>query len=267
MAGRRSVTLITDFGTTGPYVGAMKGALLRVNPDINIIDITHDIRRGDILEAAFVLHCAFSTFPEGSIHVVVVDPTVGSERKPLLVSTENHYFIGPDNGVFSYIFARDDIYSVVEITEDHFFHKPTSATFHGRDIFAPVAAWLSKIGDTSRFGPVVESYRRMEIPVPNEVKAKAWRGTVLYVDRFGNLITNFTEKQIPLDERGYPAVSRVLTIRGEIKKFCRYFSESTDQEPFLIFGSSGYYEIAVNGGSAAEALGLQPGGEVGIIVR
>jgi S-adenosylmethionine hydrolase len=264
---RRFVTLTTDFGTAGPYAGSIRGAILKANPDVNVVDNTHEIGRGNIREAALVIGCSYRWFPDGSIHVVVVDPTVGSDRRPLLVSTENHYFIAPDNGVLSYIFQNEDIYNVVEITEDHFFYKPTSRTFHGRDIFAPVAGWLAKVQDVGRFGPAVGEYVEEPFPVPVQVKEKAWKGAVLYVDTFGNAITNLTEEHIPPDENGYPAVSRVLTMRGEIRQTRIFYSEKAEDEVFLILGSLGYYEIAVNGDSAAERLQLAAGSEVGVILK
>jgi hypothetical protein len=262
---RRCVSLITDFGLSGPFAGAMKGTILRINPEVNVVDVTHTITPGDILEAAFVLSCSFRYFPERSIHVVVVDPKVGSARRALLASIENHYFLAPDNGVLSYIFTREELYGVFSLTEEHFFQQPLSSTFHGRDIFAPVAGWLSKGVDSSQFGEPVTDYLVLDIPKPNEVRPKAWKGSILYVDNFGNLITNLTPEHIPLDEEGYPAVAKVLHLHGEITKFRRYFAEFADKDPFLILGSSGYYEIAINNDSAAKVLGLKAGSEIGAI--
>jgi S-adenosylmethionine hydrolase len=264
---RRCVTLTTDFGTAGPYAGSLRGAVLKANPDVNVVDNTHEISRGNIREGALVLGCSYRWFPDGSIHVVVVDPTVGSDRRPILVSTENHYFIAPDNGVLSYIFQTEEIYNVVEITEDHFFYKPTSQTFHGRDIFAPVAGWLAKVQDVGRFGQTISEYVSEPFPLPAQVKDKAWKGAILYVDGFGNAVTNLTEEHIPRDESGYPAVNRILTMKGEIRQARNFYSERNDDEPFIIQGSLGYYEIAVNGASAAERLQLKPGSEVGIILK
>ncbi len=264
---RRVITLITDYGEKGPFAGALKGAILNINPDAQVVDITHSVSSGDILEAGFILSCAYRYYPVGTIHIVVVDPKVGSERRALLISTENHYFLAPDNGVLSYVFAREEIYNAISLTEDHFFLKPTSHTFHGRDIFAPVAAWLSRNVESARFGEPVEDYLRLDIPRPAAIRDKAWKGTVLFVDNFGNLITNFTPEEVPLDEQGYPAVAKVLHTRGEITKTRRYFAEFTEREPFLLLGSSGYYEIAINNGSAAQELGLKAGSDVGVLLR
>ncbi|MBN2432538.1 MAG: SAM-dependent chlorinase/fluorinase [Acidobacteria bacterium] len=264
---RRCVTLTTDFGTSGPYAGSMRGAVLRANPEVVVVDNTHEIGRGNIREGALVIGCSFASFPDGTIHIVVVDPTVGSDRLPILVSTENHYFLAPDNGVLSYIFQHEEIYNVVEITEDHFFNKPTSRTFHGRDIFAPVAGWLAKVQDVGRFGEPISEYVIERFAEPVQVKEKAWKGEILFIDPFGNAITNLTTDHIPGDENGYPAVNRILTLRGEIRQVRTFYCERTEDEPFLILGSLGYYEIAVNGASAAERLQLAPGNEVGVILR
>lgn len=267
MPGRRTITLLTDYGTGGPFAGALRGAILKANPEANVVDITHQVAPGNILEAAFILSCAYPFYPEGTIHVAVVDPTVGSDRRGLLVSTENHYFIGPDNGIFSYVFAREEVYNVFELTEDHFFLKPLSNTFHGRDIFAPVAGFLSKGVETGRLGTLTEQWLTLSIPLPAEVRSKAWKGSILHADAFGNLITNFTPDQIPLDENGYPAIVKILTTRGEVKQVRKYFSEFPDREPFLLLGSAGYYEIAINGDSAAAALNLKAGSEIGVLLK
>ncbi len=261
----RIISLLTDFGDS-PYVGSMKGAIMRVNPSAHIIDITHSIRRGDIREAAFSLFMAYRYFPEFSIHVVVVDPTVGSERRPIIVVTEKYYFVGPDNGVFSYIYKYDEVYKVVEISEEHFFNEKVSNTFHGRDIFGPVAGWMSKGIDTSKFGEVIGDYKYFEISDPQIIKPGALKGKIIYVDRFGNLITNITERHIPLTEKGYPDIVKVITSSGEITARYRYYSESPNNEdPFFIMGSSGFYEIAVNGRSAREKLKLKIGSEIGVL--
>jgi len=262
---RRCVSLITDFGLAGPFAGAMKGTILRINPEVNVVDVTHSITPGDILEAAFVLSCSFRFFPDRTIHVVVVDPKVGSQRRALLVSIENHFFLAPDNGVLSYILTREEVYGIFSLTEEHFFQKTLSSTFHGRDVFAPVAGWLSKGVESTQFGEPITDPLVLDIPKPQEVRPKAWKGSILYVDTFGNLITNFTPEHIPLDEQGYPAVAKVLHLHGEITKFRRFFAEFTDKDPFLMLGSSGYYEIVVNNDSAAKVLGLKAGSEIGAI--
>lgn len=267
MSSRRIVTLTTDYGTTGPYAGSIRGAILESNPDAQVIDITHDISRGDIREAAFVLRCAYDTFPDGTIHVVVVDPGVGGSRRGVLVSTERHYFVAPDNGVLSYIYEAEEIYGAVSLQEDHFFRKPVSATFHGRDIFGPVAGWMARLMDGGRFGPPVSDLCRFDPPRPVEVKPQAWKGPVIHVDRFGNCITCFTTRHIPLDENGLPHVSKVLTVAGEVVHLARTYGDAPSGTPCLLLGGTGYFEVAINGGSATETLGLRVGHEVGIILK
>lgn len=267
MADRRVITLTTDFGLEGPYAASMRGAILCANPDAQIVDISHGIRPGNIQEAAFVLACAYRWFPEFTIHVAVVDPGVGSARRPVLVSTEHHYFLAPDNGILSLVLAQEEIYGMFELNEDHFFLKPTSSTFHGRDIFAPVAGWLAKGMEPSRFGTPIEGITTLPMPSPNEVRPTAWKGAILHVDRFGNLITNLTPAQIPLDEEGRPRMVKLLTGRAEVTQTRRYYTEGEGKEPFLILGGLGYYEIAVNGASAAETLGMGIGSEIGVLAR
>lgn len=267
MNDRRCITLITDFGMEGPYTGALKGAILNVNPNATVVDITHQISPGNILEAAFVLKTSHLYFPAGTIHVVVVDPGVGSGRRALLISTENHYFIGPDNGVFTCILGQEDVYNVFELTEEHFFLNPVSHTFHGRDVFAPVAGWLSKNVDTAKLGTPTASYTTVKWPEPAEIRPKAIKGCILLVDRFGNLITNLTPRQVPLEENGHAAIIKVVTTGGEITATRRYYTESADKGLFLILGGTGYYEIAACGEPAAAALGLKAGSEIGVLVR
>jgi len=267
MATRRTISLITDYGLEGPFAGAMKGAILKLNPDVNIVDITHTIAPGNIREAAFILDTTFRYFPEGSIHVVVVDPNVGSNRRGLLVSMEGHFFVGPDNGVFSYILAKEDVYAVMNLDQDHFFLNPLSNTFHGRDVFAPVAGWLSKGIESTRLGTVIEDPVKLELPFPAQVGPKMWKGTILYVDHFGNLVTNLTTEHLPLDENGYPAFVKMILGQGEVTRGRKYFNEFQHREPFLLLGSSGYYEIAVPNDSAARVLGLKAGSAIGAIAR
>ena len=264
---RPCVTLITDFGTASGYVGAMKGAIFSVDPDTRLVDITHDITPGAIQEAAFVLAQAYPCFPDDSVHIVVVDPGVGGPRKPILVSTEKHFFVAPDNGVLSYVFQREEVYGAWELNEDQFFRKPVSEVFHGRDIFGPVGAWLFKGIDSARFGTPITEWVKFPIPTPAEVRPQAWKGAILHVDRFGNLITNLTTKEVPLEAEKRPAAIKAITKSGEITRFCRYYAEAEEEIPFMLLGSSGYYEIAIRGGSAAATLNLKAGNEVGVLVK
>src|SRR5689334_23263200 len=183
------ITLTTDFGTADHFVGTMKGVMLGIAPRARLVDITHDIGPFEVSEGAFTIAQAYSYFPKGTIHVVVVDPGVGSTRRPLLAQMGGQYFIAPDNGVLSMIFAREKS-KVRHITTERYFLRPVSRTFHGRDIFAPVAAHLASGVPPARFGKLIDDCLRLTFERPNQTGKNAWSGSVLKVDRFGNLITN-----------------------------------------------------------------------------
>jgi S-adenosylmethionine hydrolase len=186
------ITLITDFGTAGPYVGSMKGVILSIHPDARIVDIAHDIRPQDVDEAAFVLNRAYAYFPAGTIHVVVVDPGVGSDRAVLAVRTERYIFLAPDNGVLKYVFDACPDARVFRVTNQDFSLSPVSRTFHGRDVFAPAAAHLSRGVDIERMGEPFTEYVRGEVQRP-EVRPREIRGEIVFIDGFGNGITNIEE--------------------------------------------------------------------------
>src|SRR5580698_9586306 len=171
----------------------MKGVILNINPDVNLVVITHDVLAHDILDGALAIGQAFSYFPPKTVHVVVVDPGVGSARRPLLVAADQHYFIAPDNGVLSAVYDRSESLHVWNLTSEHYFRAPVSSTFHGRDVFAPVAAWLTKSWQTSAFGEAITDFTRFALPKP-KADGKTIKGVVLQVDHFGNLITNLTQE-------------------------------------------------------------------------
>src|SRR5271166_4685381 len=187
---KRIITLTTDFGTSDHFVGTMKGVILGLQPLAQIVDITHEIQPFEVVQGAFVIAQAYSYFPKGSIHVVVIDPGVGSTRRPILAEMAGQYFVAPDNGVLSMVFSRE-LAKVRHITNEKFFLKPLSRTFHGRDVFAPVAASLAKGVPAGRFGKPIDDYLRLSLEKPNRTGKRVWTGTVLKVDRFGNLVTNF----------------------------------------------------------------------------
>ena len=243
-----AITLLTDFGTTDYFVGAMKGVILSINPQAVIADITHEIPAQDVAAGAFMLLAAYDTFPAGTIHVAVVDPGVGSERRSIIVSAGNHLFVGPDNGIFTYIYDRDPSFDAYHITATRYFRRPVSATFHGRDIFAPVAAALSNGVDPSSLGPRISDPVRLSIPAGPQI---------IHIDRFGNLITNITRDQFTEGSR--------LSVNGRvISAFRNFFGENVGEtdEPFAIWGSTGFLEIAINGGSAAEILRVKRGDQI-----
>jgi S-adenosylmethionine hydrolase len=254
------ITLTTDYGTADHLVGAMKGVILKINPDAQIIDISHNVMPFDILDGALTIGQAYRYYPPRTIHMVVVDPGVGSQRRPLLVSGDQHYFVAPDNGVLSLIYERDQRLTVRHVTAEHYFLNPISNTFHGRDIFAPVAAWLSKNWQTPSFGDEVTDYARFSMPKPKAANNTV-KGVVLKVDNFGNLITNLTPEDVP-QVLASPANLKVAVGGKQVTKVAQTYSQGAQGEPFVIVGSGGFLEISMNKGNAARALGAQRGAEV-----
>ena len=259
---RRVITLTTDFGTSDHFVGTMKGVILGIHPAAQIIDITHDVHPFDIAEGAFTIAQAYRYFPKNTIHVIVVDPGVGSTRRPLLAETAGQYFIAPDNGVLSMVFSRDKT-KVRHITNERYFLQPLSRTFHGRDVFAPVAAHLATGVTPARLGPRIDDHIQLALDKPKPNGTQSWTGCVLKVDRFGNIITNFHIDQ-------FPQVSRrafEMHIGPEkITRLALTFTECEPEELFAIVGSSGYVELALNQGSAAKQLRCGPGAPVKLSV-
>src|SRR4029077_11320446 len=194
------ITLTTDFGTSDHLVGSMKGVILNINPAARIVDLNHSVVPCDILDGALSIANAYRYFPSRTTHVVIVDPGVGTERRPILVSGEKQFFVAPDNGVLSMIFEREPC-TVRHVTAEHYFLNPVSPTFHGRDVFAPTAAWLSKAFQTEAFGEVITDFVRFTMPKAKS-SGQAVKGVVLRVDGFGNLMTNLTAEDIPIGALG-----------------------------------------------------------------
>jgi S-adenosylmethionine hydrolase len=259
---RPIVTLTTDFGLNDHFVGVMKGVILNIAPNAEIVDICHSVQPFDILDAALTLAEAYNYFPTRAVHLVVVDPGVGSARRPIIASSDRHNFVAPDNGVLSLVYAREERLSVRHISSEHYFQQPVSNTFHGRDIFAPVAAYLAKGVDHEKFGPEITDYVRFNAPKPKSVDAKTMRGVVLKVDRFGNLITNFTPQDVP---GLFAGTGFKLTLgKREVTTLRKNFSEGAAGEVFAVLGSMGYLEIAANRGAANQLTGAAKGAEVSI---
>ncbi len=253
------VTLTTDFGTSDHLVGCMKGVILSINPAARIIDINHHVTPFDILDGALSIANAYRYFPPRTIHLVIVDPGVGTPRRPLLVSGEKQYFIAPDNGVLSMVFEKESC-TVRHITSGHYFLNPVSPTFHGRDVFAPTAAWLAKAFQTEAFGEEITDYVRFTMPKA-KLTGQTIKGVVLRVDAFGNLMTNLTAEDVPAATVSSGTIK--LTVNGKaIQKFTQTFGSGAPGEPIALFGSAGFLEIAVNRGHAARALGSNRGAEV-----
>lgn len=252
------VTLTTDFGTDDHYVGTMKGVVLNINPAATLVDISHAIPAYDVLQGALTVAQAYRYFPAGTVHVVVVDPGVGSARRPIMADTGHHRFVAPDNGVLSFVYERESSVTVREITNDQLFLHPVSNTFHGRDIFAPVAAHLSKGINADQVGPVISDYIRLDIPRPRRLDDDRLQGSVLKIDRFGNIVTNLTPEDIARVVG--PGHSPCVRIRyTEISEFRQTYAGANRGELFAIIGSMGFLEIAVDQGSAAELLRVSVG--------
>jgi S-adenosylmethionine hydrolase len=245
------ISLLTDFGVDDEYVGVMKGVILSINPAAVIVDITHRVEPQNILQAAILIKSTYRYFPEKTIHVIVVDPGVGSDRAILACEKEKHIFLAPDNGVLTLLLDETGNDKVVLIQNSDYFLKPVSRTFHGRDIFAPVAAYLSIGTAIEEFGPALDPRKMIRLPIPKVfiTETGAIVGNVISIDRFGNLITNIDLKL--LTQYGIPEKKAVIAVGDTTLKgiMPSYISVKPGQA-LVIIGSRGYLEIAVNKGSA-----------------
>ncbi|MBP7149331.1 MAG: SAM-dependent chlorinase/fluorinase [Acidobacteria bacterium] len=258
------ITLTTDFGQFDAYVGAVRGVLIQTCPGAQLVDISHEIEPHDILHAAFVLAAAYSYFPAGTVHLAVVDPGVGSARREIVVSTQRHTFVGPDNGLFTAIYDREA--AVVRAIENRaLLAADVHPTFHGRDLFAPVAARLAAGLHPADVGPIIADPVRLAIEAPHRTAADRIDACVLHVDRFGNLVTNITR---PALERLAGSERPHLALPGAAghAPFAETYSEVPDATPFFYWGSSGYLEIAINRARADAALGVVRGDRVGLVL-
>jgi S-adenosylmethionine hydrolase len=249
------ITLTTDFGLSDHYVGVMKGVILGITPSARIVDLSHQVSAYEIGEAAFLIAQAYRYFPKKTVHVLVVDPGVGSARRPLLAEAAGQYFVAPDNGVLGMIYPRER-HKVRVITNARYFCKPVSQTFHGRDIFAPAAAQLAKGLAPARLGKLIQDYLRPAFGVPERTGKHFWTGAVLKVDHFGNVVTNFRLPDISGSYFELVLGPHVVT------KLARNYAEGSPNELFIIEGSSGYLEISTTQASAAKILGCGAGAPV-----
>ena len=252
------ITLTTDFGTCDWFVGTMKGVILGINPDAEIVDITHEVPAGDIRGGAFALAASHRFFPKGSIHVAVIDPGVGSRRKAIAVQTAKAVFVGPDNGVLSWALTKEKVRAIHTLEDEAYFLHPVSRTFHGRDVFAPVAAHLSRGVPIRKFGPALKDFVRLAWPEPR-VRRGGFEGEVVYTDRFGNAITNLEGRL--LEDSGR-APCEVYARRRWVCPLRAFYQAVPPKRPVALVGSSGFLEIAVNGGSAEKVLGMRVGTRV-----
>ncbi len=264
MAGKQIISITTDFGDEDHFVGVMKGVILNINPEAAMVDINHQVNSYDIFDGAYSVAQSYHYFPPGTIHLVVVDPGVGSERRPIIVQTKNYKFVAPDNGVLSLVYELEESVEVRHVTAGHYFLNPVSNTFHGRDIFAPVTAWLSRGVEAEQFGAVITDYARFASPRPKWVNDTLLKGVAIKVDKFGNIITNIRPADVPQLFGGDPPAFRIGISGHEITQISESFSAGKPSELFAIVGSSGFLEICTNRSSAARTLNVNRGVEVEI---
>jgi len=259
---RPTLTLTTDFGLSDHFVGTMKGVILGICPDAQIVDISHDVTPFEIGEGAYLIAQAWRYFPKKTVHVVVVDPGVGTARRPILVEAGGQYFIGPDNGVLSMVYLQEKS-KVRLISNEKYFRHPVSKTFHGRDIFAPVAAHLAAGVQPARFGKPMEDYLKPEFEKPHRAGKRTWIARILKIDRFGNIITN-----IHTNDFGDLALRNFSLSLGPqtVTVLAQNYAQCAPGELFLILGSSGYYEVSISQGSAAKYVKCEPGAAIELMV-
>jgi S-adenosylmethionine hydrolase len=257
------ITLTSDFGTQDQYVSAMKAVILGLHPRATLVDVSHDIPPQDIMAAAWILKNTAFLYPSGTVHLAVVDPGVGTQRKPIALRIKDQFFVGPDNGLFSLI-ADYESFEAISLDNESFWYKQRSNTFHGRDIFAPVAAHLANGVSLGELGPPIseiDTYR-WAIPIDDEDGIQGW---VVHIDHYGNLITNISEelyKKVALDH-----MIKIYVGNTIIKQLSTTFASVPDGEPAAIVGSSGMIEVIINKGDASEMLGVQKGAPVSIMVK
>jgi S-adenosylmethionine hydrolase len=255
------IVLLTDFGSKDPFVGIMKGVMLSYHPTLSIVDLTHDISPQDVAEAAFVLKTSLAYFPKATLFVVVVDPGVGTNRKIIYVETSRHRFLAPDNGILGWVLEEENPVRILEVKNSKYFLKPISNTFHGRDIFAPVAAHLAVGLNPEELGPALRLEDLVSSPLPKPVQEKdgSWRGHVIYIDRFGNLITNLWQSLLHL--KGDEKVE--LFLKGKtFKGFAKAYGNNHQNGGIVLLNSFNTVEVAVSHGNAAVAYGVKKGEEV-----
>jgi S-adenosylmethionine hydrolase len=261
MSGRmRFITLTTDFGLQDWFVGAMKGVIAGIAPEARVIDLAHEIPPGSIVAGAFALASAARFFPKGTVHLAVVDPGVGSDRKAIAVQTDDYFFVGPDNGVLSLALARQRVKIARVLENKKYFLKPLSRTFHGRDVFAPAAAHLSRGEPIHKLGPALLD-PQATLSLGPKFSAGGIEGEVIYIDRFGNAITNLPAE---LGENSSLECCAVFGKRRKIVPIKEFYGAVPRGSPVAVFGSTGFLEIAVNRGSAEMGLGLKIGSRISI---
>ncbi len=267
------ITITTDFGTQDAYVPAMKGTMLNICPEARLVDVTHEISPQDVMEAAFVLQSALPYFPEETIHLVVVDPGVGTERRAIALQAQGHWFVGPDNGLFPLVLDEDSPDRAVELDNPDAWRTPSpSTTFHGRDIFAPAAAHLAAGRSLTSIGRPIESLETLHWARPTTTDQTV-QGWVVHVDHFGNCITNIrrsTLTEAAEIDTDTPTAEELPSLSGYagssvLEDVHTTYGDVAQGEPLLLFGSTGFLEIGVNGGNASELLDIRKGDSIKIV--
>lgn len=262
MEPSKIITLTTDFGSSDSYVGQMKGAALAIDPDVRIVDLCHGVPPQDLRAGAYILESGYAAFPSGTVHVAVVDPGVGTERRMVAVRAGEYVFVAPDNGLLTRVLDRERITAAHQLQNTAFFGPRRSTTFAGRDVFAPAAAWICHGVELERLGPPVDELLRLDVTYPRLELGQAVRVPVLAVDHFGNVVLDVTATALTAVLGHAPDIDSPLALRaegGDVTRFCTAFAAGGSDEAFFIVNSAGYLEVAVDGGSAAERLGLRRG--------
>lgn len=259
------ITLLTDFGAGSAFAAQMKGVILGINDQVHIVDVHHQVPPFDVAEAAVTIGSYYKCFPEGTIHLCVVDPGVGSARRPIIARAAPYFFVGPDNGIFSAIYGSVAVVDVVHITADHFFRRPVSSTFHGRDIFAPVAAWLSRGVAVSDFGTAIGDYAQFMLPSARSVTLREIEGEIVGFDSFGNAITNIRGESVESarSRGGFSKVS--ITVADRDVPYVEFFAGAPPDALSAVVGSSGCIELFLYRGSAATVCQLKSGQKVRVL--
>jgi S-adenosylmethionine hydrolase len=255
------VALLSDFGSQDHYVGAMKGAVLATCPGATLVDLVHDLPAHDVMAGALALEAAHRAFPAGTVFLAVVDPGVGSSRRGLAAAAGGYHFVGPDNGILSLVLRAHSGCEVRALTNAGLFRFEVSPVFHGRDVFAPVAGHLARGMSLDEVGPVIQDAVSLRMAPVKRLAPVEWEAVVMHVDRFGNLTTNVTERDLgamgDLLPRGLSDLQ--VSVEGKVLPFARTYSDVAEGEPCAVLGSSGRVEVAVNGGSASRQLGAWVG--------
>lgn len=260
---RNVITLTTDFGLQDYYVSAMKAAILGIAPEVRLVDISHEIPSQDIMAGSWILNNSAMLFPPGTVHTVVVDPGVGTDRKPIALKIEDQFFVGPDNGIFSLLTAEKD-FKAVRLSNEKYWRSNPSNTFHGRDIFAPVAAHLSQGVELAELGESLDDLvtYRWSVPIADK---DGLEGMVIHIDKFGNLITNLPDTLI--EDVIKDKSVKIYVGNTILDEIITTFGSVTEGEPAAYIGSSGMLEIGINKGNAEKMLGVQKGAQISLILQ